>query len=241
MNEYIPGLAIITGMIEFITAIYFTMLFKNKKNGIKGLIIILFFLSGYQLLEAANCLGYGSNFFVRLSFADITWLPALGVYTAYSFNPKKSIYLKTTKNLFILGASFFTAWFLLNPSTAILKSCQSFYATYQNSYPVYTYYAAYYQLGMLLMIILSVRAMITIKDTQKRALVSEFVIGSVMFVIPSMIVTTVFSHLRGSLPSVMCHIAIFLSIFIIKGLLKEKSYQNLSLKDTEWNFSDIWS
>jgi len=235
MNSYIPELAVLTGGIEFVAATYFTMLFKDKKNGIKGMILILFFLSGYQILEAINCMGYGNKFLVRAAFADITWLPALGVYTAYSFSPKKFIFLKGIKNMFFLSASFFTAWFILNPSTAILKSCQSFYATYGNSYPVYNYYGIYYQLGMLAMVIFSIRAMVIIEKKRDRALVSEFAIGSIMFIIPSLGVSALVGSVRGSMPSVMCHIAIFLSIFIIKGLLREKVEQKISLKDFSWD------
>jgi hypothetical protein len=235
MSDYIPGLAIITGSLEFFAAIYFLLLFKNKERGIKGMITILFFLSGYQILEAANCMGYGNKFLVRAAFADITWLPALGVYTSITFNPNKSIISKSIKNMFFLSASFFTAWFILDPSTAILKSCRSFYATYGNSYPIYTYYGMYYQLGMLLMVIFSIRAMIVLEEKRDRALVSDFTIGSIMFIIPSLGVSAVFSSLKGSMPSVMCHIAIFLSIFIVKGLLKEKAEQNLSLKNLSFN------
>jgi len=241
MNDYIPSLAILTGGIELVAAVYFTLLFKDKKPGVKGMILLLFFLSGYQLLEALNCMGLGNKLLVRLAFADITWLPAIGVYTAYKLNPVKSKVTQNVSRVFMLSAAFFTAWFVLNPSTAVLKSCQSFYATYGNSFPIYTYYGVYYQLGMLLMVIIGIRAMIQIKDARDRSVVADFIIGSILFIIPSLGVTAVFKHLQGSMPSVMCHIAIFFTIFLIKGLIKEKTYQGLSLKDLNWDFKNIWS
>ncbi len=233
MSQYSPLLAIITGSFELLAALYFFILFKNREinTGIKPLITILFFLSGYQLMEAANCVFPGNPMLVRFSFADITWLPALGVYYAYKINNSEKKSYKRISFLFTSSAIFFTGWFIMNPVSVTLKSCQAFFATYTNEFPIFQYYGIYYQLGMLFMVIFSVQALVTTENIRERMIISDFVIGSLMFVIPSLTVTAFYAKFRGSMPSVMCHFALFLGVFIVKSLIREQKYENISVYD----------
>jgi hypothetical protein len=229
MNAYSPYLALFTGLIEIFAFVYFFMLFKQSESQIKSLVSILFFLGAYQLLEAFNCMFPGHNFLVRLSFANITMLPALGVYFAYLSAPKESKKQRYITFVFLGSALFFITYFLSKPSSAVLLSCQQFFATYYHADTLYQVYGLYYQSGLFVMVIMALRNLVFTSDLKKRMLIGDFVAGSVVFIIPSLLITGWISQYYGSMPSVMCHIAIFLSFFIVKALLREKKIRQLAL------------
>ncbi|RLD37278.1 MAG: hypothetical protein DRI74_07145 [Bacteroidetes bacterium] len=229
MNAYSPYLALFTGLIEIFAFIYFFLLFKQSGSHLKSITSILFFLGTYQLLEAFNCMFPGHSFLVRLSFADITILPALGVYFAYLSSPKESKTQRYITFAFLSSALFFITYFLSKPTSAVLLSCQQFFATYYHADILYQFYGLYYQLGLFTMLIMAVRNMVFTPDLRKRQLIGNFVIGSVVFIIPSILITAFLPTYQGSMPSVMCHIAIFFSFFIVKALLNEKRIRQLSL------------
>jgi hypothetical protein len=229
MNPYSPYLAILTGLIELAAFIYFFMLFKQSESSLKSLIAILFFLAGYQLLEAFNCMFPGHPFLVRLSFADITMLPALGVYFAYLSAPTEKKIQRYITFVFLGSALFFITYFLSKPTSAVLISCQQFFATYSHPDAIYKYYGLYYQLGMFTMLLMAVRNLVYTNDLFKRKIIGDFIIGSVLFIIPSILISAFVPQYQGSMPSVMCHIALLLSVFIINTLVREKKLRNVSL------------
>ncbi len=236
MNAYSPYIALFTGLIEIFAFVYFFMLFKQSESQLKSLTSILLFLGAYQLLEAFNCMFPGHTFLVRLSFANITMLPALGVYFAYLSAPRESKNQRYITFAFLGSALFFITYFLSKPSSAVLLSCQQFFATYYHADTLYQVYGLYYQLGLFAMVIMAVRNLVFTSDLKKRMLIGDFIIGAVIFIVPSILITGLFPQYRGSMPSIMCHIAIFFSFFIVKALLREKKVRQVAL---DFEFSHL--
>lgn len=229
MNAYSPYLAVLTGLLEVSAFVYFFLLFKQSESQLKSLVSILLFLGAYQLLEAFNCMFPGHSFLVRLSFANITILPALGVYFAYLSAPNESKSQRYITFSFLGTALFFITYFLSKPSSVHLLSCQQFFATYYHTDMLYQAYGLYYQLGLFVMVIMAVRNLVFTQDFKKRMLIGDFVIGSVVFIVPSILITGLIPQYQGAMPSIMCHIAIFFSFFIVKALLREKKIRQVSL------------
>lgn len=232
MENYTPFIALATGLLEISAFIFFFKAFRHGPRHLKTLIAILFFLAGYQLLEAFNCSYPGFPMMVRLSFIDITMLPVLGVYFTYLTAPANRVNLWRVSLAFWVFAAFFVIYYLISPVSAQLKSCQSFFATYSNESSVYKFYGYYYQLGMLLMVVFSIVNMVNLKNTNDRRLVADFAIGSVLFIVPSILVSGFIEKYYSSMPSVMCHIALILSVFIIKVLYREYKF---SLNSSPYN------
>ena len=221
MQPYNPYIALITGGIELIAFIYFYQAFKSSGEKIKTLVFILLFLSSYQLLEAFNCMMPSNSALVRMSFVSITFLPALGVRFVYASATRNKNIIKYIAHGFSIAALVFIIYFITTPQSVAMKSCQSFFATYTHASSIYRYYSAYYQLGMLTMVVLSFYNLIHTENTNDRKLIADFGIGSTLFIIPSILITGFIPQFFASMPSVMCHIALILSIFIIKSLYRE--------------------
>ncbi len=221
--KYMPIVAILTGLFEISFAIFFLPIVKkSKKPNLNVLLMILFLLSSYQLLEAYNCSFNNVPILVRLSFLFITWLPALGIYFSYLSSPNKNIIFRITSYLFLALALYFSFWFMIYGNTAVIKVCKSFIAVYSNRFPMYKFYGAYYQIGLLFMVTFSVINITKEENYNNRLIIQDFILGSLLFIIPSLVITSLFSSYRGAIPSVMCHLALFLGIFIVKTLSREK-------------------
>jgi hypothetical protein len=229
MNTYSPYIALATGLIELLAFTYFYLLFKQSESKIKSLIAILFFLGTYQMLEAFNCMYPGHSLLVRLSFADISMLPALGVYFAYLNAPKESKMQRYITFTFLGAALFFVSYFLSKPASASLLHCQDFFATYQHEEIPYLFYGFYYQFGLFVMLLMAIRNLIFTDNLAQRQLIGDFLSGAVLFIIPSILITSFVNVYTGSMPSVMCHIAIIFGFFIIKSLARERKLRSVSL------------
>ena len=229
MNEYSPYLALFTGFLEIFAFIYFIQIFKQSEKHLKSMIFILLFLGTYQLLEAFNCMYPGHHILVRMSFATVTVLPALGVAFNYLSSPNESKNQRYLTFAFMGAALFFITYFIITPSSTKLLSCQQFFATYHHTGELYRYFGMYYQFGLLAMLIMGVRNLVQTQDLNKRMLIGDYLIGSIVFIVPSILITGFIPNYQGSMTSVMCHIAIFFSFFIIQALYREKKIRQVSL------------
>lgn len=64
------------------------------------------------------------------------------------------------------------------------------------------------------MLLLSAYGVINSKDDLQRKLLGQILLGSMAFIIPAMITVIVVPATNGALPSIMCHYALLLAIFI---------------------------
>ena len=221
MQPYTPYIALITGGIELTAFLYFYKAFKSSSESIKIIIFMLLFLASYQLLEAFNCMMPNHSTLVRMSFVSITFLPALGLRFTYATATHNKNIIKYIAYAFSIAALVFAVYFITTPQSVSLKSCQSFFATYNHAFPMYQYYSIYYQLGMLSMVTFSFYNLVYCENINERKLIVDFGMGSTLFIIPSIIMTGFIPKFYASMPSVMCHIALIFSFFIIKSLYRE--------------------
>ncbi len=72
------------------------------------------------------------------------------------------------------------------------------------------------------MLFLSAHGVIICKDHEQRLLLGQMLMGSLAFIIPSLITVIAIPYTKGALPSVMCHYALLLAIFITRLLYLER-------------------
>ena len=130
-----------------------------------------------------------------------------------------------------MAALVFAVYFITTPQSVSLKSCQSFFATYNHAFPMYQYYSMYYQLGMITMVTLAFYNLVYCENIHERKLIADFGMGSVLFIIPSILMAGFIPKFYTSMPSVMCHIALIFSYFIIKSLYRE--YKSIYVHEME--------
>ena len=224
--NYSPILSIITALFEISVAIW-ALIGSGRKKIIYASSTLLLLLAAYQILEVVICTAPQSSiFFSRLAFIIIAWLPPAAVLLIALLFPtkKKAVYWFTCLTFTL--ALFISIWLLIDKSFVTGSVCSIIFARYSNPMPQYLVYAGFYHLGMLGMLFLSVHGVIICKDHKQRLLLGQMLMGSLAFILPSLITVIAVPYTKGALPSVMCHYALLLAIFITRLLYLERRQTN---------------
>ena len=227
--NYSPILSIITALFEISVAVW-ALLGAGRKKIIHASSALLFLLAAYQILEVVICTSSQSSiFFSRLAFIVIACLPPAGILLIVLLFPikKKAVYWFTS--LMFTFALFISFWLLIDKSFVTKSVCTVIFARYSNPMPQYIIYAGFYHLGMLGMLFLSAHGVMVCKDHKQRLLLGQMLLGSLAFILPSLITLIAIPYTRGALPSIMCHFALLLAIFITRLLYLERR-QNIYKK-----------
>jgi hypothetical protein len=88
--------------------------------------------------------------------------------------------------------------------------------------PRFTVYAGFYWIGLLGMVALSTYGARTSTDPHRRRLLTQVLAGTLGFVLPSVATSWFVPTARAALPSVMCHFALILAIFLARMIALER-------------------
>ncbi len=216
---YAPSLALATGTFEIAAGLWI-ITGPGRKAITRPVSAILFLLAGYQILEAMLCQHGGDPRLARLAFADITWLPAVGVLLVERLAGAR----RRFSPVFLAAATALTGWILLDPGFVARAVCKVVIATYDTPSDLYAVYGGYYQLGLFTMIVAAGYAMAGHSDGLARRHLADVQIGTVAFVFPAMLTELVVAQTGGSQPSLMCHYAAFLAISLVRLGYRERAH-----------------
>lgn len=230
--EYSPILAVATAVFEVIVAGW-VLAFRPRGTaaGETGCRIglsdrraiarttgaILLLLAGYQITEVVICADVGAaGFLPRLAFLVVTWLPALGILLIAQLRRPTSRILYGSALAMLVAAAGIVTWIVVDRSFATASVCNAVFARYAHVQPRFQLYAGYYWLGLLAMIALSTYGVFTSTDLHRRRLLSHVQAGTLGFVVPSILTSLFVPTAQGALPSIMCHFALILAIFLAR-------------------------
>lgn len=228
--EYSPVLAVATAAFEIIVAGWAFTLSKAKRLASRGgragdrtiartTGVILLLLAGYQLTEVAICADAGAaGFLPRFAFIIVTWLPALGLLLIALLHRPRSRSLFACAIAMLTISAGIVAWIALDRSFATASVCNAVFARYAHAHPRFQLYAGYYWLGLLGMAALSAYGALKSGDPHRRRLLSHVHVGTIGFVIPSIVTSLFVPAARSALPSVMCHFALILAVLLVRML-----------------------
>ena len=224
--DYSPTLAVGTAGFEILAALWaFSLVWSRRASegrlggperriaATTGLILLL--LAGYQMTEVAICIDVGSaGFLPRLAFIIVTWLPALGLLLiAQIQRPRAASFYAVAAGMLAASAGI-VAWISLDAAFASASVCNAVYARYAHAMPRFQIYGAYYWAGLLGMVLLSGYGLRSGEDVGRRRLQGHVLLGTLGFVLPSIAVSYAIPTTRNALPSVLCHFALVLALFL---------------------------
>jgi len=187
--------------------------------------ILLLILASYQILEIVICSISQNNLFLsQLAFMMIIWLPPIGVLLiSFLFPIKKKLVFGYS--LLLFGLSFLMVIRIIFDQNFVTQTvCSVIFARFSNPKIIYIVYSALYQLGLLSMLFLSAYGVINSKDHLQRKLLGQILLGSMAFIIPAMLTVIVVPATNGALPSIMCHYALLLAVFISRLIYLENHF-----------------
>jgi len=237
--NYNPILSLATATLEVGAAVW-ALRGPGRRPIIHTVSAILFFLAGYQIVEAIFCTGNPVTlaFLPRLAFMVVAWLPPTGLLLVAHLYPTK------TRNHYYFAYAMFIFCGTLVASIAVDKAfvtasvCEIVFATYTNPTPLYQTYGIFYQSGLMSMLLLSAYGVTICQDDHQRLLLGQVLLGSIAFIFPALVTVAVLPIADNALPSIMCHFALLLALFLARLVsierkwVLEPSMENLVPVDT---------
>ncbi len=223
--NYNPLLALATATLEVGAAVW-VLRGPGRKPIIHTVSAILFFLAGYQIVEAIFCTGSPVTlaFLPRLAFMVVAWLPPTGLLLVAQLYPTK------TRTLHYFAYAMFIFCGALVASIAVDKAfvtasvCAIVFATYANPTPLYQTYGLFYQSGLMSMLLISAYGVTICKDDHQRLLLGQVLLGSMAFIFPALATVAMIPIAENALPSIMCHFALLLALFLVRLVSIERKW-----------------
>jgi hypothetical protein len=221
MSEYSPIPAILTAVFETAAAVW-TFAGRGRKKIILPCGVILLLLAGYQVSETIACSMAGGAPAARIGFLDILWLPALGVFLVLKLSnlPEKTVI--AAASMIFAAAAAMAVWILLEPNFVNVSVCRVVFAKYTAARPVYLAFGIYYQFGLASMLIGSAAVMAGLEDGVRRRHLADILMGTLCFVLPSLLIEISVPGTDGAMPSIMCHFALIFALFLARLVQREQ-------------------
>jgi len=219
--EYSPLLAIITGVFEFIAAL-FVFSSPGRKRILYPTGVLLLILAGYQFLEVAVCYNPGQLLFARIALFDITWLPPIAMWLGLQLIATRKKWMAIIPLTYFAVGLALSVWVMIDPSCVTKSVCEIVIARYISPNPFDIVYAIYYQSGILVLIFGTAAGLAYGSDLVLRKHMANLQVGILGFVLPSLAVRILVSDSSGTTASVMCHFALILAVSLVFLVFRER-------------------
>jgi hypothetical protein len=213
MGGYSPALAVATGIFEFAAAAW-TLSRRGRKRFLHPAAALFLFLAGYQIAEVAVCAHPANLAWSRWAFFDITWLPPVGIWLVAALGFPGRLRPKIFAGGYFLLAAALSVWIFADPTCITRSVCQVVLARYGHPRVFELAYGVFYQFGLAAMVFMATAGMARTADTVLRKHLANVQAGVLGFVFPAFAVRVLTREPAGLMPSVMCHFALVLAVFL---------------------------
>jgi len=225
--EYNPLLSVLTAAVEIGGAVW-ALNGPGRKPLIRTTASILLFLAGYQIVEAVFCTGllpFTGSLLPRLAFIVVAWLPPMGLLLVAQLFPTSSRAPYWFAEFMFLCCAVLVGRIATSPGFVTESVCMVVFARYTNPTPLYQTYGLFYQTGLMSMLLLSAYGVTICDDRRQRLLLGQVQLGSLAFIIPALVTVSILPIAENALPSILCHFALLLALFLLRLVAIERKYE----------------
>jgi hypothetical protein len=225
--DYSPLLSTATALFEIAAAVW-VLRGYGRRPILRTTAGILLFLAGYQIIEALLCSGWlpvGGSVLPRLAFMVVAWLPPTGLLLVAQLYPSRSRILHHFAIAMYIFCLVLVTCIALQPSFVAASVCLIVFARYTNPTALYGFYGIFYQFGLMSMLALSAYGVTICDDPRQRRLLGQVLLGSLAFILPSLVTVSVIPVAENALPSILCHFALFMALFLVRLVVIERRWE----------------
>jgi len=102
--------------------------------------------------------------------------------------------------------------------------CMVVFARYSTPTTLNAFYGFFYQTGLMSMLLISAFGVTQCHDDHQRQLLGQVLLGSIGFIFPALVTVSVIPIAEDALPSILCHFALVLALFLIRLVNIERQY-----------------
>ena len=216
--NYSPILSIATATLEIGAAIW-ALRGPGRRYIIQPTVTILLFLAGYQIVETVFCTGLlplTGQLLPRLAFVIVAWLPPTGLLLTARLYPTTSRGFHRYAYAMYAVCALLVTGILLDRGFVSKSVCMVVFARYTTPTSLMQFYGFFYQLGLMSMLLISAFGVTICRDDHQRLLLGQLLFGSIGFIFPALITVSVLPIAENALPSILCHFALVLALFLIR-------------------------
>ena len=214
--SYSPELAIATAVFE-LGAAWWVLRRRGDRSVLRVTGAILVLLASYQAIEVAICANEAqAGFLPRLAFVAVTWLPPLGLLLIARLLRPRSRSATAAAFAMLAAAVGMVVWIIADPGFAEISVCTAVVARYTHAMPRFLVYSAFYWIGLAGMVVLAGIGLRRCRERQRQRRIRQVLIGTLAFVVPSLVTSWFVPMAKGAMPSVMCHYALLLALFLTR-------------------------
>jgi hypothetical protein len=224
--DYSPMLSIATGVLE-IGAAAWALRGPGRRYIIQPTAIILLFLAGYQIVEAVFCTGLlpmTGQLLPRLAFVIVAWLPPTGLLLVARLYPTTSKAFHRYAYAMYAFCALLVAAIALDKYFVSESVCMVVFARYTTPTTLNHFYGFFYQTGLMSMLLISAFGVTQCNDHHQRHLLGQVLLGCIGFIFPALVTVSVIPIAEDALPSILCHFALVLALFLIRLVNIERQY-----------------
>lgn len=224
--DYSPILSITTAALEIGAAVW-ALRGPGRRYILQPTATILLFLAGYQIVEAIFCtnlLPTTGQLLPRMAFVIVAWLPPTGLLLV------ARLYPTTSKTFHWYGYAMYAFCTLLVAGIVADRNfvsesvCMVVFARYTTPTTLNHFYGFFYQAGLMSMLLISAFGVILCHNDHQRLLLGQVLLGCIGFIFPALVTVSVIPIAEEALPSILCHFALVLALFLIRLVNIERKH-----------------
>lgn len=220
-NGYSPLLSLLTGVFEIGLAIR-AIASPGRKRLRWPIAGVLLCLAGYQFIEILVCARPTETAWARLAFLDVVWLPALSVWLLYQYTAHDRPWARLGARVSLGVAAGLCVLVIVDPTFVTGTVCSVVFATFEQGPGFRIVYGGLYEVGLFVTIFGGISAVVTLEDETLKRHTADLVMGTLGFMLPAFITQLILRQVDPSMPSLMCHYALVMSLFLWRTLARER-------------------
>lgn len=223
-NGYLPWLSLATAAFEIGAAIW-VISGPGRRPVVRWTALLLVVLALYQLAEVVVCANPDHRLRSQLAFCDIIWLPSISVTLLFHYHGNVTGWPRTILRVSYLYCAGICGWVLTHPDLFTGTVCSTVLATYHHDAMGFQLvFGLFYQAGMFAMLLAPLAVMRRSDDPVTRSHAADIQMGAIGYIVPALLTQYFWKTLDPSLPSLMCHYALILAIFLVRASVRERRH-----------------
>jgi len=223
-NGYMPWLSLATAAFES-GAMGWVLRGPGRREIVGLTAMLLAILAGYQLTEVWVCSHPEQLLRSKVAMCVIVWLPSVGLSLMGQCGGGVAGWARVLLRLCYVCCGALCVWVLLDQTLLTGTACSAVLATFHlDAEPLQYIYGGFYQAGLVALMLGGAVVMRGCDDPVRRAHVADLQMGVIAFVVPAFLTQFAWKSLDPSLPSLMCHYALLLAIFLLRLSLRERRH-----------------